>query len=105
MKYVLIALLVIAVGIGGLGFWRGWFEAGGKKEEGKVQANVHVNVNKFKEDKEKFTKTLSEKAKAMNEKLASLKEKSKGLIGEAKVKAEKEHEALSKKFESFKSKM
>jgi hypothetical protein len=105
VRNFLIPLLVVAVAVVAVGFWRGWFEMGGERDEGKVEANLNVNVGKFKEDKEKFKKTLSEKAKAMKNKLASLKDKSKGLSGEAKAKAEKEHEALTKKYQELENKM
>ena len=69
MKGFLLALVVIVIAIGALGLWRGWFEVGGKKGEGKVQASLNVDVNKFKEDKDRFKKALSERSKSLKDKL------------------------------------
>jgi hypothetical protein len=100
---ILIVLLVVA--LVGLGFWRGWFDVGSKKEDGKVHADLNLNVNKLKADKDAFKKLLGEKSKALKDKLASLKSKSRELVGEAKAKAEKEIEALTQKHESMEKKM
>jgi hypothetical protein len=104
MKNFLIAVVVIIIGIGALGYWRGWFEFGTKKDQGGVGADVHVNVNKFQQDKENFKKYLAEKSRAMKEKLAALKDKSKGLSGDAKAKADKEIDALGKKHADLEAK-
>jgi hypothetical protein len=105
MKSLAIAVVVIAVVIVALGFWRGWFDLGGKQEDGKVGANLDINVNKLKADKEAFKKELGEKSKAMKEKMASLKTKAKGLSEEAKADVEKEIEALGKQHETLEKKM
>jgi hypothetical protein len=105
MKNLLIAAVVLVLLIAGLGFYQGWFEAGGKKEADKVQANLNINVDKFKHDKETFKKYLGEKSKALKDKLASLKDKSKSLTGDAKAKAEKEIESLDKKHEGLMARM
>ena len=105
MKSIAAVVVLLAVAIVALGFWRGWFEVGGKKEEGKVNANLDINANKLKADKEAVKKLLGEKSRAMKDKLASLKNKAKDLTGEAKASVEKEIESLTKRHETMEKKM
>jgi ABC-type proline/glycine betaine transport system substrate-binding protein len=105
VKSLLGFLVVLAIGIVALGFWRGWFDVGGQKADGKVQANLDINVAKFKADKEALKKLLGEKSSTLKAKLATLKNKAKDLTGEAKAKAEKEIEALTKKHEAMEKKI
>jgi len=85
MKKLLIVVLVLVVAAGVLGYWRGWFSV---TNEGKV--DVHVDSAKFNQDKEAFSKTVSEKAKAMKDHVAGLWTKSEGLTGDNKAHAQKE---------------
>jgi hypothetical protein len=105
MQKPLATVVVLVLLIAGLGYWRGWFELGSKTEEGNVQANLKVDVSKFKQDKESFKKLLTEKSRVMKEKLADLKEKTKSLAGDAKAKVEKEIATLTKKHEAVESKI
>jgi hypothetical protein len=104
VKTVVAVVVVIAIGVVALGFYRGWFETGTKKEDGKQQVNLNVNTNKFKEDKESFKKALAARSKSLKDKLAGLSDKAKHLTGEAKAKAEKEIAALNKKHQNIESK-
>jgi hypothetical protein len=88
---------VLLIAVGAVGFWRGWFEVQANKQDGKVHADFSVNKDKFKQDKENLKKQVVEKSKVLKDKLASSRDKAKDLSGEAKAKAEKEIEALSKK--------
>ena len=92
MKKLLVVVLLLAVAIGALGYWRGWFSV---TKEGQV--DVQVDPAKFKKDKETFSKTAGEKAKAIKAQVASLWEKSKGLTGKDKAHAEKELAELTTK--------
>ena len=94
MKRLLVFILVLAVAVGALGYWRGWFIA---TDEGKV--GVQVDSAKFKEDKDAFSKTVGEKAKAMKEQLAGLWKKTEGLTGDDKAHVEKELPELEKRHE------
>jgi hypothetical protein len=85
MKNFLVVILVLAVGVGALGYWRGWFTV---TKDGKV--DVQVDSAKFKKDKEAFSKTVGEKTKAMKDQVAGLWNKSDGLTGDDKVHAQKE---------------
>jgi chromosome segregation ATPase len=79
MKKLLVFVLVLAVAIGALGYWRGWFSV---TKEGKV--DVQADPATFKHDKDSFSKTVGEKAKAMKGQLAGLWKKSKGLTDDDK---------------------
>jgi len=105
MKNFLVTVVVIVIAVGALGFWRGWFDFGSNKHGDKVQANLNIDLNKFKQDKDAFKKTLGDKSKTLKDKLLSLKDKAKGLSGDAKAKAEKEIDTLSKKHETIESKL
>ena len=94
MKKLLVVVLVLVVGVGVLGYWRGWFSL---TKEGKV--DVQADTAKFKQDKEAFSKTVGEKAKAMKDKVARLWKQSEGLTGDDKAHAEKELAELEKKQE------
>ena len=65
MKSFAVCAVLLAVGIVTLGFWRGWFEMGGKKEDGKVHVDVDLNVNKLKVDKDAFKKTTWRKVQGL----------------------------------------
>jgi hypothetical protein len=104
MKKFLFAVVAIVILIAALGYWRGWFEFGARHDQGGVGANVNVNVNKFKQDKENFKKYLAEKSRSMKDKLAALKDKAKGLRGEARAKADKEIDSLTKKHSDLEAK-
>lgn len=93
MKNFLIFVFVLAVAVGALGYWRGWFSV--SKEDGKMSVQVHSE--KFKQDSAAFSKSVSEKAKVMKGQLANLWEKAKGLTGDNKAQVEKELAELEKK--------
>jgi hypothetical protein len=105
MKTLLFAVVLIVLAVAGVGFWQGWFEVGGKKEDNKIHADLNVNVDKLKQDKESLKKLLAEKTRVMKDKLAGLKEKSKDLSGAAKARAEEEIALLSKKHENLSARM
>ena len=89
MKNLLVVILVLIVAVGALGYWRGWFRV--------ADEHVQVDPAKFKQDKEAFSKSVSEKAKAMKDQVASLGKKSEGLTGDDRAHAEKELGELKKK--------
>jgi hypothetical protein len=105
MRKLVTVLVVLAVAIVAVAYWRGWFTAEVTKEDGKGHIDLGVNKEKFKQDKEKLKAAAAAKAKALEDKLAGLREKSQGLSGEEKAKADKETEDLSKKHESLKAKL
>lgn len=100
MKKLLVLIMVVAVGVGALGYWREWFSVG---DEGKV--GVQIDSAKFNEDKVAFSKTVGEKAKALKEQVAGLWKKTEGLTGDDKSHAEKELTDLEKKHERLENQL
>jgi hypothetical protein len=95
MKKLLMTLVVLAILVGGVGYWRGWFEF--KKGDGNDgKTNLTVNKDKFKQDKAAFLKTAGAKLTALKEKLEGMRSKSKDLTGDAKAKADKDIRELEK---------
>ncbi len=92
MRKLLVAVLVLVVAIGALGYWRGWF---GLTKEGKVE--VQIDAAKFKQDKEAFRKTVGEKAKATKDQIASLWKNVEGLSGDERAHAQAELGELEKR--------
>jgi TolA-binding protein len=85
MKKFLVFVLVLAVAVGAVGYWRGWFSV---TKDGKV--DVQSDSAKFKKDKDAFSKSAGEKAKALKDQVANLWNKSEGLTGDEKAQAQKE---------------
>jgi chromosome segregation ATPase len=94
MKNLLVLVLVLAVAVGVLGYWRGWFTV---TTDGKV--DVQVNPAKFTQDREAFSKTFRAKAKATKDEVAGLWTKTERLTGEDKAHAQKELGELNKRHE------
>jgi hypothetical protein len=92
MKRLLVVVLVLVVAVGAVGIWREWFSV---TKEGKV--DVQVDSAKFNQDKEAFSKTVSEKAKTLKDQVAGLWKKSAGLTGDDKAHAQKELDELKTK--------
>jgi hypothetical protein len=97
MKKLLAFLVLVALVVGGVGYWRGWFEFN--------KTDVTVNKEKFKEDKAAFLKTAGAKLKAMKEKLEGMRSKSKDLTGEDKAKADREIRELEEKHGTLDTKL
>jgi len=92
MKKLLVVVLVLIVGVGALGYWRGWFTV---TKEGKVE--LQTDPAKFEQDKKVFSKAAGEKANSLKEQFASLWKKSEGLTGDEKARAQKELGELKEK--------
>lgn len=65
MKRLLVFIVIVLIGVGILGYSRGWFDV---TKEG----NVSVDRDKFEKDKTAFNQMVSEKAKAVKETLGNL---------------------------------
>ena len=92
MKKVLVVVLVLLVGVGALGYWRGWFSV---TKAGTV--DVQGDPAKFEQDKEAFSKTVGENTKALKAKIAGLGKNPEGLTDEDKkelAELKKKHERL-----------
>jgi hypothetical protein len=89
-------LVLLLLGAGVVGYQRGWFEFGAENTDGTSRAAVTLRKDKFKEDREKLRLFASDKLAAVRDKLNSTRARSKDLTGEAKVKADKEIEDLTR---------
>jgi predicted negative regulator of RcsB-dependent stress response len=91
MKKLLVIVVVVIVAVGALGYWRGWFSVSNQ--------GVQTDAEKFKLDKEAFSKSAGEKATALKDQVAGLWKKTEGLTGDDKAHTEKELAELEKKHE------
>jgi archaellum component FlaC len=92
MKNLAVIILVLLVAIGLLGWYQGWFTV--TKKDGKVDLQVHSD--KFKADRDSFTKDAGEKIKAMKDSIAGLSKKSEKLKGDEKERVQTEIHDLEK---------
>ena len=53
MRRLLVLLLVLAVGVGALGYYRGWFQVSTREADGGVPVDVTLNREKLKQDAER----------------------------------------------------
>jgi hypothetical protein len=53
MNRFLFAIVLIAIAIGGLGFYLGWFNIGSDRSDGKDHITLTLDKEKFKEDEKK----------------------------------------------------
>jgi predicted transcriptional regulator len=92
MKRLIVFILLLAVAIGVVGYWRGWFIVSNDNH-----LDVQVNEAKFDKDKHAFSKTVGAKAKDLKEEAAKLWKKTEGLSGDEKAQAQKELTELNTK--------
>jgi hypothetical protein len=106
MKNLIIAIVLIAAIVAGLGFWQGWFTVDkSKTDDGKTHLSIGAHKDKFNKDKQVFKEAAAKKFQAIKDKLASLRDKAKGLKGDAKAKADKDIDDLAKKHDAVEAKM
>ena len=60
MRGFLCLLLLLAVGIGGVGLYRGWFQVSTQKTEDKSTVSISMDQNKIKEDEGKVKDRLQD---------------------------------------------
>lgn len=97
MKRLLVFIVIVLIGVGILGYSRGWFDV--SKEGG-----VAVDRDKFEKDKTAFNQMVSEKAKAMKDAISNLWKKSK-LSDADKASAEKELKELEAKHDRLEAQL
>jgi hypothetical protein len=99
MKNLIIALVVIAIAVAGVGYWRGWYTFGDK------QHPIVFDKDKFKKDKEAWKTGIADKYKSLKTKIAGKKDKIKESKGEEKARLEKELEDLEKREKAIEAKL
>ncbi|MBM4069020.1 MAG: hypothetical protein FJ271_08765 [Planctomycetes bacterium] len=97
MNRLLVFVVIVAIGVGILGYSRGWFDV---TKEG----NVAVDREKFEQDKLAFKKMVGERAKALKESVANLWKKTK-LSGADKESAQKELDELHRKHDKLEAQL
>ena len=71
MGRLLVALLVIAVAVGGLGYYLGWFEFSKAGDDHKTNITIGVDQDKIKEDAEKAKEKVKEIGHGAKEKVST----------------------------------
>jgi chromosome segregation ATPase len=97
MKKLLVFLLVLAVAVGGVGYWRGWYTFG--------KGHPSVNREKFKQDRDTFKQAAGKKLHSLKDLLTRKKSEAKNLTGEAKAKKEKESADLEEQYKQLSAKI
>lgn len=99
MKNLLIALVLIAIAVAGIGYWQGWYSFGDKAHP------IVFDKEKFKKDKDSWKTGIADKYKSLKAKIAGKKDKLKESKGEEKARLEKELEELDKKERAIEAKL
>ncbi len=60
MNRLLIVLVLIVAGVGGLGYYLGWFRIGSDSADGTTHVTLTVDEKKIEEDKKKAVKDVHE---------------------------------------------
>jgi hypothetical protein len=68
MKGLLTVLVLLAIVICGVGFYRGWFEFSTGKSDDKTTISVTMDKNKIKEDEEKAKEKMQDLGKQVKDK-------------------------------------
>ncbi len=104
MRNLIVFILVLAVIVGIVGYYQGWFTV--NETDGKT--NLQFDKAKFRADRDAFEKTASEKMRVFGDNIANLFKKSEKLKGDEKegVQAElrelkKTHDRLEKQIQDL----
>ncbi len=76
MQRFLFVLVLIAAGVVGLGFYRGWFHIGSDTADGKSNVTLSVDKDKFNEDEKKAVADVRDAGQKIKDKVVSPGEKS-----------------------------
>jgi len=76
MQRLFIVLVLIAAGVAGLGFYRGWFHVGSDNDDGKTNVTLSVDKEKFQEDRKTAVEDVQGVGRQIKDKVASPSEKS-----------------------------
>ena len=70
MRGFLFLLVLLAVGIGGVGLYRGWFQVSTQKTDDKSTVSISMDQNKIKEDEGKVKERLQDIGHEVKDKTA-----------------------------------
>jgi exopolysaccharide biosynthesis protein len=105
MIKLLAVVVILAVAVVGLGFYRGWFSAESKTGSTGTEVAVNVDHEKFKNDKEQYQKKAEARLKELDAQLEKLTAKSSDATGDTKTQLEKDIETLKGKKEIARKKL
>jgi hypothetical protein len=77
MRRLLIVLVLLAAGVAGLGFCRGWFHLSTGETDGKAGVTVTVDRQKIEQDTEKAKEKVQEVEQRVKEKVNAATDASK----------------------------
>src|SRR5262249_30387053 len=97
MKKMVVGALTLSVIVAAFGFRRGWFEFATTNGDGKSQARLTFNADRFEQDKDELKKKISDQLKTVQERLDIKRDQSRDLPEDARVTTEKEIEDLAQK--------
>lgn len=81
MKRLLLVLVLVVAGVGGLGFYRGWFHLASDSADHKIQITATVDTDKIQEDKKTAVEKVQDLGHQVKDKAAGPTEKSKDKAG------------------------
>ncbi len=87
-------LFLVALAVGGYGYWKGWFEVSKDQANGKTKFGVTIDNDAMSRDLDTMTKWAHEKLDKLDQKIAELRNKASKASAESKQSLEKEIRAL-----------
>ena len=97
MRTLMLAVVLLAVGIAGVGYYRGWFAFSTKSADQMPSATITVDKNKFHEDEQKAKEDVQGAEQKTKEDVQGAEQKAKEDVQGAEQKAKEEFENLTGK--------
>lgn len=76
MQRLLFVLVLVAVGVVGLGFYREWFHVGSDKDDGKSNLTLSVDTDKIQEDRKTAVANVQDLGRQIQDRIAGPADKS-----------------------------
>jgi hypothetical protein len=77
MRFLLVLIVLLLVGVAGLGFYRGWFRLSTNSTDQRPSATITVDKDKIHADEDKATEKVEGLGRNVKEKTGDLTEKAK----------------------------
>lgn len=75
MKFLVVVLVLLLIGIGALGFYQGWFVLSSDKTDHNSNVTLTVDKDKFQEDKEMAKEKVQDLGKNVKDKTSDKTDK------------------------------
>ncbi len=85
MKGFLVVVVILAIGIGAVGYTQGWFKGSVASSKDQTDVTVSVNKEKWRQDRDAFHKQTETRLKDLDQSMDDLKTKAKSATADAKV--------------------